>query len=291
MYKRAASLGIAVPTTWYPASLAEVAELDLAYPVILKPASHVIENPLSHVKVWRIDDRESLLARYADVSAFLPAGEVMIQEIIPGGGSCQFAFAAACRDGEALGFATVRRTRQIPMDFGRASTFVETMDLPEVVEPARRIIADIGLTGLVEVEFKRDPRDDQLKLLDVNARAWGWHSIGADAGVDFAYLAWRIAQGEPVEPAAGRSGVRWVRLWTDLVASAPEVFAGRTSARWYLATLRRPITGPIAATDDPLPALMELPLLSARLVRRARSRLQFTKVQSSYRANGAKPSH
>lgn len=279
-YTRAQSLGIDVPRTWYPESGAEVADLDLEYPVILKPASHAIDNPLSQVKVWRIDDRASLLTRYAEASPFLPPGQVMIQEIIPGDGSRQFSFAAACRDGEAVASVTVQRSRQIPMDFGRASTFVESMDLPDVVEPATRMIADIGLTGLVEVEFKRDPRDDRLKLLDVNARVWGWHSIGAAAGVDFPYLAWRIACGEPVEPIQGRAGVRWARLTTDLMASAPGLLAGRMPVGPYFRSLRRPLVGPIAAKDDPVPALLELPLLGARFVRRARARLEIMKKSS-----------
>ena len=36
----------------------------------------------------------------------------------------------------------------------------------------------------LEIEFKRDIRDGRPKLLDINARAWGWHSIGARAGVE-----------------------------------------------------------------------------------------------------------
>src|SRR5262245_37454393 len=40
-YARAEQLGIAVPSTWYTDSVDEAAELELEYPVILKPASGV----------------------------------------------------------------------------------------------------------------------------------------------------------------------------------------------------------------------------------------------------------
>ena len=73
---------------------------------------------------------------------------------------------------------TVRRRRQHPSDFGRASTFVETIELPEIEEPSCRFLAAIGYYGLVELEYKRDPRDGVCKLLDVNARTWGYHSLG-----------------------------------------------------------------------------------------------------------------
>ena len=258
-----------MPKTWYTKSVEEVAELDLEYPVILKPASGEIDNPLTRVKVWRVDDRASLLTRYAEACSYLPIGHVMIQEVIPGGGECQVAFAAACRDGTARAFLSARRTRQMPMDFGRASTFVETTDEPDVIEQGMRLVADLRLTGLVEVEFKRDPRSGQLKVLDVNARSWGWHSIGPAAGTDFPYVAWRLAMGEEAERTQGRAGVRWVRLSTDLPTSGKEILAGRMTLRSYLRTLRPPLEGPISAKDDPLPALMEVPTVAVHVVRRA----------------------
>jgi predicted ATP-grasp superfamily ATP-dependent carboligase len=275
-YQRAEQLGIAVPSTWCTQSVDEAAALDLEYPVILKPASGVIDNPISDVKVWRIENRDELLRRYVEASAFLPAGHVMIQEIIPGGGDCQLSFASTCRDGEVVAYLTARRTRQMPPDFGRASTFVETVDIPEVIEPSRRIIADLELTGLVEVEFKRDPRNGRVKLLDVNARAWGWHSIGASAGVDFPYLAWQVAQGIDVEPATGRPGVRWVRMSTDVPTYAKEILARRERLGAYLKTFRSPLEGPLWANDDPMPVFVEPMILAARVVQRARRRKDMT---------------
>src|SRR6266480_4923576 len=47
VYARAQALGIAVPSTWYTDSLDEAAALDLEYPVILKPATGAITNPIS----------------------------------------------------------------------------------------------------------------------------------------------------------------------------------------------------------------------------------------------------
>jgi len=273
-YARATEAGLAVPKTWYTETVEEVAALDLEYPVILKPASGEHDNPITQVKAWRVDDRDALLARYQEAIAFLARGHVMIQEVVPGGGACQLAFAAACRDGEAGAFLAVRRARQVPMDFGRASTFVETVDDPEVVEQGLRLVSALGLTGLVEVEFKRDPRDGCLKVLDVNARAWGWHSIGARAGVDFPFVAYRLALGEPVERARGRAGVRWVRLSTDVPTAAKEILAGRMNAREYLRSLRPPLEGPISAFDDPLPALVEVPTVAWHAARRAFPRRQ-----------------
>ena len=78
-----------------------------------------------------------------------------------------------------------QRWRQHPPEFGRASTFVETIDLPLLENLSERFLKAINYYGLVELEYKLDPRDGQYKLLDVNARTWGYHSLGQRAGVGF----------------------------------------------------------------------------------------------------------
>src|SRR3712207_7792892 len=42
--------------------------------------------------------------------------------------------------------------------FGRASSYVETIDDPGVEDAARRLLGAMRFTGMVEVEFKRDAR-------------------------------------------------------------------------------------------------------------------------------------
>jgi predicted ATP-grasp superfamily ATP-dependent carboligase len=121
------------------------------------------------------------------------------------------------------------------------------------------LLASLRFDGIIEIEFKRDPRDGQLKLLDMNPRVWGWHTLGARAGVDFPYLLWRTTYGAPVSGVRGRTGVRWVRALTDLPTSLKEIRAGRLSASTYVSSLRGPIEFSVLALDDILPALVEVP--------------------------------
>jgi len=109
----------------------------------------------------------------------------MVQEIIPGDGQHQFSYCAFFRDGQAHSSLVARRNRQHPHEFGRAATYVESIELPAIEELSERFLKAIDYYGLVEMEFKQDPRDGQYKLLDVNARAWGFHSIGLPAGSIF----------------------------------------------------------------------------------------------------------
>jgi D-aspartate ligase len=258
-------LGLAQPWTLFPGSAADLAEAESRLPVIVKPAYKASANRLTVDKAWRADDRVTLRRRYDEACELVDPAILMIQELIPGDGDAQLSFAALCSDGEVLASITARRTRQFPMDFGRASTFVETIDDPAVEHDARRLLRAMRFTGLVEVEFKRDDRTGADLLLDVNPRPWGWQSLCGRAGVDFPYLLWRMASGASVPSARAVPGVRWVRMTTDVLAVAGELRAGRLSARSYLWSLRRPLEFAVFALDDPLPSFVG-PLVTARML-------------------------
>jgi D-aspartate ligase len=270
-YQLAESLGLDHPRTYYPRSREEVASLACTFPVILKPAfKDKISNDFTSAKAWRVTDRRELLDGYDAACRLVEPDAVMVQEFIPGGGKTQFSYAAACVGGQARAWLVARRTRQYPTDFGRASSFVETVDQPLIEGPSEQLIAALDYDGPIEIEFKLDLRDGRYKLLDVNARVWGWHTIGRRAGVDFPYLLWCAAQGQPVPELRGRTGVRWIRLATDLAAAASEVSRGELSAGAYVRCFRGPLEFAIFAPDDLAPALAEASRLLGLLEKRIR---------------------
>lgn len=258
-------LGLDQPWTLFPRSAADLAAVGDRFPVVVKPSFKATANRLTTDKAWRVDDADALRRRYAEACALVDPDIVMVQELVPGDGAAQLSYAALCRDGEVLAGLAARRMRQYPMDFGRASSYVETVEDPGPERAARRLLGALRWTGIVEVEFKRDARTGADKLLDVNPRAWGWQSLCGRAGVDFPYLLWRLAHGDPVPGARSTAGVRWVRMSTDLLAAAGELRAGRLSLRSYARSLRRPLEFAVFARDDPLPALLG-PLVAARLI-------------------------
>jgi D-aspartate ligase len=267
-YRLADRAGVDHPWTMYPTSRDEVAASDCPYPVILKPAYRSRFNRFTASKAWRVENREQLLARYDEAKTLVDPGTLMIQELIPGGGEAQFSYTALCKDGRPIASLTAKRARQIPMDFGRASTFVETVDDPKPSAAAVRLIQAMRYTGIVEVEFKRDLRDGKLKLLDINPRVWGWHSLCGPAGVDYPYLLWLLTVGEPIPATKATVGVRWARMSTDAPTAIREVIHGRMSLREYLRSIRPPLASAIYASDDPMPGVLEIPLLAYLLGKR-----------------------
>jgi D-aspartate ligase len=261
-YELAAQLGIPIPTTKYPKCLADLEQFDeMAPPFAIKPAikEHFIY--ATRVKAWCAESHAELRTLFQKALDIVGPGEVMVQEVIPGGGSQQYSYCAFFRRGEAVGSMVARRRRQHPLQFGRASTFVETIEQPELEEVSQRFLKAIQYYGLVELEYKLDPRDGKFKLLDVNARTWGYHTLGACAGVDFSYMLFADQMGLEVKPAKAQPGVAWMRTTTDIPTVFLEYLAGSFSIRGYLRSLRMCRTEAVFSLADPLPGVVELLLV------------------------------
>lgn len=267
-YRLAGELGIATPRTWYASSLEEVEAIQVDGPLAIKPAIKEHFVYATKAKAWRVNTKAELRQLFERAAGHVGPGEVMIQDLIPGGGEQQFAYCAFFKDGRAMASMVVRRRRQHPPEFGRASTFVEAIELPILETLSERFLRAINYYGLVELEYKLDPRDGQYRLLDVNGRTWGYHTLGTGAGVDFPYLLYSDQMGEAIEPRRGRAGVSWIRLVTDLPTGLVEVLGRRLDWRQYLRSLRDFQVEAVFNREDPLPGVVELFLLPYLSVKR-----------------------
>lgn len=266
-YERAERLGIPVPHTFNPRSESELEPLYNRLPLAIKPA--VKENFFyaTGAKAWRAETPEQLRILFRKAANQIRPEEILVQEIIPGDGRRQYSYCAFFRDGTAKSSLMARRMRQHPREFGRAATYVETIELAEIEELSLRFLRDINFYGLAELEFKQDPRDSNFKLLDVNARTWGFHSLGGPAGVDFPYLLYADQVGERVEGSRAKTGVGWLRMITDLPTAASDIWAGELDLRSYWRSLRSTRVESVFCAQDPLPSfgeVMMLPYLVAK---------------------------
>ena len=280
-YRLADELGIPTPRTWYPRNLRDLDGIHGEPPFAVKPAikEHFFYD--MGAKAWRANSREELRQLYQRAAAQVETGEVMIQNFIPGDGAQQYAYCAFFKEGRAVAKMVVRRRRQHPREFGKASTYVETIDLPVLEELSERFLRRINYYGLVELEYKVDPRDGQYKLLDVNGRAWGYHSLGVAAGVDFPHLMFSDQMGETVPPRRGRVGVRWIRLITDLPTAAMGMVKGQQPVWPYLKSLWGINTESVLCWDDPLPGLLEFGLMPYSHLKRALAKRSASAVPSA----------
>ena len=260
-YELAEKLGIPVPKTFNVRSADELSNLYSRLPLAIKPAIKENFFYATGAKAWRANTVKELHQFYEKASAQIRPEEILIQEIIPGDGSEQFSYCAFFDQGKPYSTLTARRARQHPREFGRASSYVVTVDAPAIEELSERFLRSINFHGLVEIEFKRDPRDGKYKLLDVNARTWGFHWIGSACGVDFPYLAFADQLRLSTEQTRAPAGVGWLRLLTDVPTAISDFAHGSLSLPGYLRSLRSARVDAVFSWQDPLPFFAEFLLL------------------------------
>jgi D-aspartate ligase len=267
-YELAEKNGIPIPVTYYPGSLQELVELNLNYPVVIKPS--IRDNFYSKVKIkaFRINNKEELVKTYKYVCSIIEPSEVLVQELIPGGPNHLYSFCPFFKNGQVVASITARRARQHPMDFGHASTFAELVDIPELRKIAEHFLGLINYYGFAEVEFMQDPRDGNYKLIEVNPRVWGWHTIAIASGVDLPYLLYQDMIGQGMDVGIPINDVKWVRLITDIPTVLSEITKGRLKIRDYLKSMKGKKEFAVFSLNDPLPFIIEGILLPYLWIKR-----------------------
>ncbi len=260
-YQLAEKSGIAIPQTFYPRNVEELEQLDIEFPVIIKPSVKEPFYSKTRKKAIRADNRRELVEEFRKASLVVDSAELMVQEFVPGGPDRLFSVGSLYKDGEFLGKVVARRARQHPMDFGHATTYAETVDIPELEEIARKILGAMGYYGLSEVEFMLDPRDGRYKLIEVNARPWGWHTLAIAAGVDLPYLLYQDMLGINVKQNGFAKDAKWIRLVTDIPTAIGEVLKGRMKVSDYFNSLKGKKQFAALSVTDPLPFIVELLML------------------------------
>lgn len=158
--------------------------------------------------------------------------------------------------GQPLVGLTTRIIRRFPTNMGQAC--YEVVDRsPDVAALGLTLFRAIGLRGIGCVEFKRDRRDGELKMIEVNARFIGPDRLLVAAGVDLAAVSYDRLTGRRVSPSTTyRTGLR---LWfpkNDFLAFRERRRAGTMMfAQWAASLLQRRHL-PLLDWRDPAPDVM-----------------------------------
>ena len=156
-----------------------------------------------------------------------------------------------------LGVFVSRKVRQHPRGFGEAR-IAESEWVEEVVEVTLRLLSELSFHGVSGTEYKRDPRDGRLKLMEVNARHWLHHPLATLAGINLSLIAYSDAIGQPIEGGRQIDGIRWVDLAREIPDSLVELVRREMSLGTFVSGLRRVRGDAVCCFDDPVPALRSL---------------------------------
>jgi predicted ATP-grasp superfamily ATP-dependent carboligase len=120
---------------------------------------------------------------------------MLLTEIIPGpDDQYRSYFTYLDEHGEPLLNFTKRKLRQYPTHFGLGCYHLTEWN-PEVARLGFQFASAAGLRGLVNMEFKLDSRDGELKLIECNPRFTETTGQVRAAGIDLALLAYRSLLG------------------------------------------------------------------------------------------------
>ena len=61
--------------------------------------------------------------------------------------------------------------------------------IPGLVEPAQRLVSELGFQGICNIEFKKDAQTGEFKLIEINARPGMWNYSATASGINLAHIA------------------------------------------------------------------------------------------------------
>lgn len=215
----AKSIGIEIPKSYD--TIKEIK----SYPVVVKGVkeSGHIQYINSAKELDKIDTKQSI-----------------IQEYVQGEG---YGFFALFDSGQPIAYFMHKRRREYPIT-GGSSTAASSIFDEKLKEAGLKLLKSLNWHGIAMVEFKKDSKTGVFKLMEINPKFWGSLDLAIASGIDFPYLAVRMALNEsfkPVEKYKIGLKYRWlfpddtVRLWakpSDLGVYLIDFFNGTKGNIW-----------------------------------------------------------
>jgi D-aspartate ligase len=268
-HELALEAGVPVPRTIKVRDRAELARAadEIDFPAALKP--------LQAHKFRRIFTQKGFVAeRRSELEQFFrmseAAGvEMLVTEMVPGPDQYHSFYTYLDERGEPLFTFTKQKLRQYPITFGAGVYHIMDWN-QEVADLGLRFCQGAGLRGLLNVEFKRDVRDGQLRLIECNHRFTASTALHLKAGLDVPLFTYNRLLGFP-GPPLGRPYKKGIALWyprTDFRAFREYRRTGQMTTAAYVRTLLRPQHFSLASIRDPGPLLVAMKPRFAGLWRR-----------------------
>jgi predicted ATP-grasp superfamily ATP-dependent carboligase len=188
----AAENDVPFPQTYFVHNSAELKKIseEATYPAVVKPRWSVVwknDRAFSR-RCSYVNSAAELVLAYNGMHDYFPFP--LIQEYVPG---TNYSVASIYNEGRPRTFCCIKVQRAWPPSGGN-SCFRESARLdPRMKEYSEALLEALHWHGIAEVEFRLDSRDNVPRLMEINPRSWGSIEVAIRAGVDFPYLAYRMA--------------------------------------------------------------------------------------------------
>ncbi|MFX0092579.1 MAG: hypothetical protein ACFFBD_12520 [Candidatus Hodarchaeota archaeon] len=269
-YKIAKKAGIPTPQTYCPRNEKELKKIANGLDFrgkswILKSRSKVLfpnaQKGLFHKgKAVEATSKKDLLELYhANIDTI---GEsALVQERIPGMPDRNVIFQTVInQQSQPVVVSTEKKIRQLPLFFGVGS-YRESIAEPIAIKFGLKLLNRIGYYGMAYVEFKRDPRDGQLKLMEINPRFTMGISLAKACGINFALILYNTFLNiQDTIKQRYKIGIRWWNISYDLytILTNRKYLPWRKTFRDIVSNKSRTQAFAYLSREDPFPFLISL---------------------------------
>ena len=255
-YNLLEKLNIDYPRTFFPEKLSDIKDIEkkVSYPCLLKPsysASFVVD---FKTKMFFVKNSTQLNNCFKKAKS--KNHDIIVQEIIPGSSKNLYGFNGYFDKKSKLnGCFTSRRIREWPTT-GGCACFVEELNVPELAQIVNKLIKKIKYFGIIDSDFKKDPRDGKFKLLDINPRFWMQISLPARCGINLPYISYMETLGKSVNQVqSSKKNIKWIFMIDDIRSAHFSISKGDLSIADWLSSLTGKKEYAIFNINDPLPFL------------------------------------
>ena len=171
----------------------EEASLGFPYPLIVKPSSSIEywKHPFDGMKkVYVAHSKEEALEIIRSIYSSGYSDEMIVQDLIPGDDSNMNVLTAySDKDGKVkmMCLGHVLLEEHTPKGLGNHAAII-TEFKPEVTEPFKKLLEDLGYRGFSNFDIKFDPRDGSMRAFEINLRQGRSNYYITSAGINIAKL-------------------------------------------------------------------------------------------------------
>jgi predicted ATP-grasp superfamily ATP-dependent carboligase len=255
--------GIPIPATVMPQS-ENPKKVSLRYPILVKGNQGLSFYKRFKHKALMLASPKELEQVWSNMLSGAEPHEYFIQEVIPYDNKTVSVTVFAV-NGAIHAYWMGVKLREHPVTFGTA-TCCQSVFEQDMLDLSRKLIKELEYTGVCEIEWLRDSRDNTPKLIEINARTWLWVGLAAKCGVDYPNMIYEyFHRGTIPTVITYKLGTIWLNIYTDTVYSILRVLRRIDSPVTILKSYKR-VTEATWDIVDPLP-FVKYAQLMGRFVR------------------------
>lgn len=240
LFDIAEKIGLSYPKTQLFSKVNDSVSEELTFPVITKGRNGLSFYKAIGKKAFLAADDLQLRKQLHFIQSKNQLSNSFTQELIPFDGTNKtISFTAFCVEGQIKSYWMGVKLREHPLQFGTA-TFAQSIYVEDCYRQSIPLLKVLNYTGVCEVEYLFDPRDQKYKLIEINARTWLWVGLAKACGVDYAKIIYNYVNNLEIDfPATYKKNITWINPFSDLIFSSLAMLKGKMNPIIYLNSISK----------------------------------------------------